>query len=186
MTRTETLRILAVLRTVWPDIPVTEEGITGWTWAFEDVPYSLVEDAAKRYVRTGKFAPKPAELLELIGVQLVAPGLVPEAAWTEVLAEVRRVGFNRMPVWSGGGFLPTETRSFSSPLIAQAVDAVGWETICTSEKPEIVRAQFLAALKAVVAHAVRAVQTGDAAADAPAIAERVDGPIPMTANGVRR
>lgn len=160
MTRDETIRILVVLRTIWPEIKADDATITGWQWACDLVPYPAVEDAVKRYIRTGKFPPKPAELLELVSIQQVAPELIPEAAWAEVMAEVKRCGYNRLPVFQGGRFLDPPQRQFSSPLIAQAVDAIGWADLCTSEKPEIVRAQFTKTLTALMQRAVKDVQTG--------------------------
>lgn len=151
MNRQETARIIAILRTIWPDIPATDDTVTAWSWAFERESYSAVEDAVKRYMRTGTFAPKPAELLALIAQQRVGPDLIPERAWTEVLAEVKRVGHYR-----------ASERQFSHPLIAEAVDAIGWRDICLSESPDIVRAQFTKALRALMDRAIRNEQTGDA------------------------
>lgn len=162
MNRTETTRILTILRTVWPESAVTDDTITAWAWAFEDVPYPAVEAAAKRWIKTGTFFPRPGELLRLVGVAAVAPGLVPEAAWEEVLRETKRVGFNRPPVFHDGRFEPPAVPEFSSPLIAAAANAVGWEAICTSDKPEVVRAQFVKALTALLGRAVERVQTGEA------------------------
>ena len=156
MNRQETARILVILRTVWPDIPATDDTVTAWSWAFEREPYSAVEDAAKRYMRTGTFAPKPAELLALIGTQRVGPDLVPEAAWTEVLAEVRRVGHYR-----------ASERQFSHPLIAEAVNAIGWRDICLSESPDIVRSQFTKTLRTLTDRAIRQVQMGEGPAALP-------------------
>lgn len=148
MTTQEVSRILRVLRAIWPDAPVNESTVTAWAWAFEDVPYALLEDATKQWIRGGKpFFPKPADLLALISVDLVAPDLIPEAAWAEVLREIHRGGFRAKP-------------SFSHPLIAQAVKATGWETICLSERPEVVRAQFERTLTALLERERRQVRLG--------------------------
>lgn len=163
MNRQETIAILSIVRAVWPEMVVNDHVITAWMWAFEDTDYRLVEDATKRYIRAADkpFAPKPSELLKLAGVQQVAPDLIPEAAWAEVMSEVRRVGYNRPPIFHNGQFLDPPLRQFSSPLIAEAVDAIGWAEICTSDRPEIVRAQFIKALAALMERAVKRVQTGD-------------------------
>lgn len=163
MTRDDVTQLLGILRMVWSEAVVTEDTVTAWSWAFDDIPRPMAEAAAKRWIKTGKFFPRPAELLELIGVAVVAPGLLPEAAWAEVLREVSRVGFNRPPLFQFGRFQPAPVLEFSSPLIAEAVDAVGWETICTSDKPEVVRAQFVKTLDAIARRSIREVQTGDAA-----------------------
>jgi hypothetical protein len=167
MNRHEVTQLIAVLRTIWPEQIITEEMITAWTWAFDDVPYDLAEDAAKRWIKTGKFFPKPAELLKTISVQTVAPDLVPEAAWSEVEREARRVGYNRLPTFHNGRFLPAEQPTFSHPLIAEAVKAVTWELICTGDNTNgKIREQFVWALKRLTEAAITRRQTGD---DAPAL-----------------
>lgn len=162
MNKQETALILRILRTVWPQTRIDEDTITAYTWAFEDQPYELVEDAVKRWIKTGKFFPKPAELLEIISVQTVAPDLVPEAAWGEVIREARRVGYNRLPVFQNGEFLEPEKPVFSSPLIAQAVEAIGWGELCTldDEDKPTVRAQFTKVLTALMTREVKRTQLG--------------------------
>jgi hypothetical protein len=161
MSTDETIALLRILRVGWPDIQIEDDTIRFWMWAFESVSYAAAEDAAKRYIRTGKFPPKPADLLELAATAAVAPGLIPEEAWAEVRAEARRVGFNRPPTFHNGAFTRDEPR-FSSPLIERAVAAVGWETVCTGDNSRgFVRDAFVKALAAIARHEVKAAQTGD-------------------------
>jgi hypothetical protein len=156
-------RILRILRTVWPEAPVNQDTVTAWAWAFEDIPYELVEDAAKRWIRTGKFFPKPGELLRTIGIQAVAPDLVPEAAWTEVKSEARRVGYHRLPpLFAGGRFVERERPVFSHPLIAEAVASVGWDVICTGDDSRgFVREQFIRTMERLIEREVQRFQTGE-------------------------
>ncbi len=161
MNREQTAAVLAILRTVWQSEEITAERITAYQWAFEDVAIELVQDAAKRWIKTGKFFPRPSELLEIISVQTVAPNLVPEAAWEEVMREVRRCGHNRLPEFRNGAFIDPPKPVFSSPLIADTVGSLGWVEICTSDKPGIVRAQFVKTLESLMGRAVRSEQIGD-------------------------
>lgn len=149
MNQKETAAILRILRTVWPNEQITPDRITAYQWAFEDLEYLQVEDACKRWMKTGKFFPKPAELLEIIAVETVAPDILPETAWAEVLKQAGRVGLNGTP-------------QFSSPLIAKAVEAVTWLAICTTDFKDhaTLRAQFRDALKAVKAQAIQKQQVG--------------------------
>lgn len=66
MNTQETAAVLRILRTVWPKTPLTDDTIRAYQWAFEDLPYELVEDAAKQWLRDGTFFPKPSELLEIV------------------------------------------------------------------------------------------------------------------------
>jgi hypothetical protein len=163
MNKQETAAVLRVLRAFWQDVKVTDDLLMGWTWAFEDVSYPVAEDAAKRWIKTQKWFPKPAELLEIIGVQSVAPNLIPEAAWAEVLKEARRVGGNRLPLYQGGKIIPPPTREFSHPAIEQAVEAVGWKAICLTPEEErsYLQHRFTETLKALIKRDVRNVQIGE-------------------------
>lgn len=160
MTTNETTAILAILRQLWPDMAVDEGAVRVWTWALEELTYPQAEAAVKRYIRTGKFPPKPAELLELAATEAVAPDLIPEEAWAEVRSEARRVGYNRPPTFHRGEFTRLEPR-FSSPLIERAVAAVGWETVCTGDNSRgFVRDAFVKALAAIARHEVKQAQAG--------------------------
>jgi hypothetical protein len=173
MNQTETQALLSILHSVWPNQPVTEDTVTAWAWAFEDVPAAIVTDAAKRWMRAGKpFFPAPSDLRKLAAIDQVAPDLVPEAAWAEVKAQARRVGRIRT-VFQNGVSRPIAGPVFSHPLIAAAVDATGWEYICTCDKEGVVKAQFTATLTALLDREVSRVQTGDLAAPLPgsAVAE---------------
>ena len=158
MNREETAGILRILRTVWPKEPISDDRVTAYQWAFEDRSYGEVEAAVKRWLKTSKWFPTPAELLEVISTEQVAPELVPEVAWSEVLSEASRVGANGVPTWS-------------NPLIGQACRAIGWREICLTDERHYptLRAQFRDALKALYGRAIREEQIGQVASTAPAL-----------------
>lgn len=149
MNKQETAIVLRILRTVWPNEQISEDRITAYQWAFEDLEYKTVEDAVKRWMKTGKFFPKPAEILDIIGTEQVGSDLIPETAWAEVMKEASRKGLNGR-------------REFSHPLIEQAVESVGWYEICMTDysKHPTLRAQFREALKALQAREIQKVQLG--------------------------
>lgn len=162
MTKQETVVLLRILRAFWPDVKVTDDLVNGWTWAMEDVSFPVAEDAAKRWIKTQKWFPKPAELLEIVGVQQVAPNLIPEAAWAEVLKEARRVGVNRLPLYRNGEVVEPPTCEFSHPVIKQAVQSIGWKAICLTPEEErsYLRDSFVKTLKALLNREIRNVQVG--------------------------
>ena len=53
----------------------------------------------------------------------------PLEAWGIVLKEIQRVGFYRSP-------------TFTDPVIAKAVDCIGWQTLCSSDNQVADRAHF--------------------------------------------
>lgn len=174
MTDEQISRILAILKSVWPAHPVLEETMIAWRWALEDVPYALVEDAVRRWIKGGnQFFPTPSQLLKTIAVNRVAADLIPEAAWVEVTEQARRVGYGRRTVFHNGESRALPGPVFSRPLIERAVESVGWKNICQSDEPTIVRAQFLKTLAALIDDAVAKVQVGDA-------------PVPLAAGSAMR
>ena len=147
---------------MWPNQPITDDTVTAWTWAFEDVPYPVTEDAAKQWMRGGKpFFPAPSDLRKLTATNAVAPNLIPESAWIEVTEQARKVGYGRRTVFHNGESVLLPGPVFSHPLIEKAVESVGWKNICHSDEPTIVRAQFLKTLNNFIDSEVERVQIGD-------------------------
>ncbi len=184
MNRIDTSKLLAMLTTLWPNTVVTDETITGWTWALEDTEYEDAVAAAKVLIRThtGGFLPPPAALLEIIAES--HGGLDEwEAAWTELLAVIRAFGVDTAPksYWDRNG--PTEGPVFpgwSSPLVAEAVALVGYRAVCMADEREqaTIRAQFRDAYTKARKRQLVKVQTGVVAlpgADGPAVLAEAAG-----------
>jgi hypothetical protein len=173
MDQGETVALLRLIRQGWPEQAIDPDAVEFWHGAMEDVPFAEAKAALRAYSRTAKFKPVPAELRELIATAAVAPSLIPEEAWAEVRSEARRVGFNRPPTFHRGVFHREEPR-FSSPLIERAVQAVGWETICTGNNERgFIRDQFVKALAAIARHEVKRAQAGEATGTDPVLPEGV-------------
>lgn len=130
MTTEETGQLLAVFKAMYPTHPVPnpEAMVTAYQMALDDLPAEAVTVAAREWMRTGVFFPKPAELRSIIaerGLSLPSP----EEAWSEVMSQIRAVGSYGNPSWS-------------CLAVRQAVDALGWRNICASEEIGIERAHF--------------------------------------------
>lgn len=153
MNRQETTRLLTMLASVWSGETIDEDKITVYLWAWEPFPYLAMEAAAKRYLVTGKFFPKPAELAELIAEQAV-PAISTGAAMQLVQKQINRHGS------TGEADI-----TFEDPAIMEAVKAVGWKRICLEDrsKGDFVLRDFDAALKAAQQRQRRDVQDGSAA-----------------------
>lgn len=125
-----------------------------------EFPAPVVIAAIDRLIDTSRFLPTIAEIKESAVLGPLGQQLADEA-WVEVRREARRVGYNRPPVFSGGRFLPADVPEFSSPVIAAAAYAVGWELICTGDDSRgFIRDQFLKAFKALSERETRAKQAG--------------------------
>lgn len=153
MDRIETMKLLSILSSVWSGETIDDDKITAYQWALADVPYPLVEQAARVYLRRGKFFPKPAELLELIAEASV-PEITSGEAWEVVRKQIGKHGFK--------GY---ERCDFGTQAIADAVRSVGWQRICLEDtsKGNFVRRDFDHAYEVAVKRLRRDVQDGAAA-----------------------
>jgi hypothetical protein len=132
MTIAETARLIAILKMAWPAHPIeAEQGAAVYHRALADIPFELAERAVDEWLRTGKFFPAPSEIRELAlraGVGLPAA----EIAWQEAQRVV-------------GGYRPGDPAPlWSSRVLEEAVNAVGWSAIkaCEADQLGTLRAQF--------------------------------------------
>lgn len=147
MNEPQVVAVLAVMRTVWEDIKTDDATIEGWTWALEDADHDAVTVAVKQLMRTQKFTPKPAEILELVAE--TATGLpTPSAAWGMVLDRMR------------GGMLASSWNEDVPPEVREAVKQIGGlHELRRSELPAADHKRFLEAYTALRTQTVRTAQT---------------------------
>lgn len=167
--RVQLVKGLLRLAALHPRIEISDETVEAYADELDDMPLVAVMTGIKTLARSSRFFPSVAEIREAAVLGPLGQDLADEA-WVEVKAEARRVGFNRPPVFSGGRFLPAEAPKFSSPLIAAAANAVGWELVCNGDDSQgFIRSQFLKAFKALVERETKAKQAGVMPVDGEAI-----------------
>lgn len=86
MQRKEILGILKVLCDTY-DFEITDMKIEVWYMALKEFPCKDVQNATFEYIRTGKYKPKPADIIELI-VESKAPQMPEEMSAQEAWALV--------------------------------------------------------------------------------------------------
>jgi len=131
MNQQEVAQLLLIVNAEWPDAVMSEEKALVWTWAFEDHNAEDVRSALKAWIKGGKpFAPRPSDLISILADD---PADLAETAWAEVQREASRVGFNRK-MWNSVTMQSELLQpSFSTPRISEAVETVGWRTICLGD-----------------------------------------------------
>lgn len=159
---------LGELALAFPNKDIPPESLAVYAKRLALLPVDAVCAAIDRLMDTARFFPTIGEIKEAAVTGPLGADLA-EEAWAEVLREVKRVGFNRPPVFRDGRFEPPLVPEFSSPLIGAAAASIGWDVICTSDKPSIVMAQFKAAFTALRDRETAAKQTGARALDADAL-----------------
>jgi hypothetical protein len=82
MTKNQVIKIFAVIVSAYPGFAVTEEKLSVWHKALEDQEFNTVERNVMRHVRTEKYPPTIAEIIDHSPKQ--------ETSFIDQLAEMRR------------------------------------------------------------------------------------------------
>lgn len=134
MTKVEAAKLVKMAAAVFPSMQDKDPVKIAYAWSvvLYDLPYPVAEKALVIVLRSAKFFPAPAEILEAAKELRTADNQVPtpEEAWENVQQEIRSAGLYKKP-------------QFGHPLIGRAVQAIGWSTLCCSENLPADRAHFM-------------------------------------------
>jgi hypothetical protein len=119
MNKAEAAKVVAILKATWSNHPFTPESPHAYWLGLQDLEFADVEVAIARAIQTETFCPVPATLRNILGAN-AATEPDPEAAWGEVQNQIRIMGYYRAP-------------RFTDPAIAEAVQIMGWQTLCTAD-----------------------------------------------------
>ena len=135
MTKTETVKLLAVISAAYPNMQVTEATVDLWHELLGDQDLNIVLVAVKKLILESPYPPTIADIRKR-AVEVMTP---PEdridaaEAWGEVQRAIRLYGYYR----------EAEALESMSPRTAKVVRWIGWSEICLSEDLGVVRGQFL-------------------------------------------
>lgn len=126
---TEIVKLVGMMAAAYSNTQVSSETIKVYVAMLEDIPLALLTVSVQQCMAESEFMPTIAKLREkaLVLSSPVAPE--PLEAWGIVLKEITRTGFYHSP-------------TFENPIIAKAVDCIGWQTLCSSENAIADRAHF--------------------------------------------
>jgi hypothetical protein len=151
---------LVKLMDQYPNTKTTESTLSAYENRLHDIPEAFVLEAIDRCAVTSEWFPSLKAIREEAIELMVGAKVDPESAWGEVERKARQFGLKRERViWAPGReAVMVVPLSWSTPFVAQAVEAIGWEEICTTDMEKhgtAIRAQFREALKAVQDRAYR-------------------------------
>lgn len=130
MKPSEVTTIVAMLAAAYPAARMNEATVDVYELMLGDLDYQVARDAIARIIRTSKFLPTVAEILEAAATEAVGETRNALQAWGDVMQAIRRVGQYGLP-------------KFKDPLVAECVKSLGWRYLCTADVPESVdRARF--------------------------------------------
>lgn len=125
----EIAKLIGVMAAGYPNTQVSDATVEVYITMLRDIPQDVLEGSVQQCMAESEFLPTVAKIREkaLALCSPVAPE--PLEAWGIVQKEIMRVGFYRSP-------------TFADPIIAKAVDCIGWQALCSSENAVADRAHF--------------------------------------------
>lgn len=135
MKKTETVQLLAVVNAAFPNMQVTEAMVSLWHELLGDLDFGIAKMAVKKLILESPYPPTIADVRK----RAVEITTLPEEridaseAWGEVMKAIRFYGYYR----------EAEAMESMPPMVAKVAKYMGWQEICHSERPDVVRGQFL-------------------------------------------
>lgn len=125
----EIAKLVGVMALTFPNIQIADATVEAYVSMLRDIPLEVLSISVEQCTAESEFFPTIAKIRDR-ALSLVRPERKdPLEAWGVVLKTIERVGFYRMP-------------SFDDPLIARAVECMGWQYLCSSENVVADRAHF--------------------------------------------
>lgn len=133
----EITKLVGVMAAGYPNTQVSDATIKVYVSMLKDIPLNLLTPAIQQSMAEGEFIPTIARIREK-AIAISRPQHISSLeAWGVVKQAMREVGFYRSP-------------RFDDPLIARAVDCIGWQTLCSSENEPADRAHFAKVFESLV------------------------------------
>ncbi len=146
MTRSDAAKLMGIIVLAYPnydkfkDENQVKATVDLWATMFSEDDAGIVGLAVKKHIATNKWPPSVAELRELM-LEMTAPDLIaPDQAWLAVSDFIKLHGEH----------LYVEERDCLPPLIARAVESIGYHNLyemncgsCRGSKPGMARTAFM-------------------------------------------
>lgn len=136
MTKPEVIKLLAMLAAAYPNMKeVNELQVELWYDCLKDIDAKVALSAVKKNILESPFPPAVADIRKQVAevTTLENERLESAEAWGEVIKAIKHYGYYR----------EKEALESMSPVTAKVAKYMGWQEICHSEKPDVVRGQFL-------------------------------------------
>lgn len=132
------MQVLAVLTAAFPTNKVGPETLKIYSLTLSDIPLDVLEAATLQIITTAKFFPAVSEIRDAATSIMLGLNKIPSAfeAWEEVQEQISKCGdYYRYQI-------AIDTPEYSNPIIAKAVDVMGYRVLCESENIVADRAHF--------------------------------------------
>ena len=147
MTPAQTAKLVTVALAAYPTPAsflgpdAVEDMTSAWHMVLVDLEYADAQAALARYMATvTDKIPSPGHIRQIVSESKIGRRRSGLDAWGDVKRAISADGRYRTP-------------RFADPLVARAVDAIGWAAICDSEDEMVERAHFARAYDALAVSA---------------------------------
>ena len=123
MTPAETAKAVALLQAAYPGARMSESTTDLYERMIGELEFEVARATIIRIIRSSKFLPTVAEILEAAADVAIGPVRSAMDAWGDVAMAIRRIGYVGVP-------------RFEDPLVAECVQAMGWRSLCVGGSPE--------------------------------------------------
>ena len=150
MADSDVMRILGVLAAAFPNNKIAKETLDVYKLTLADIPADVLEAASLQIITTAKFFPAVSEIRDAATSIMLGLNKFPSAfeAWEEVQTQIARCGdYYRYQIAS-------DVPQYSNPIIAKAVDVMGYRVLCESENIVADRAHFFRVYDSLFTRAV--------------------------------
>lgn len=142
----EITKLIGVMAAGYPNTQVSDATIKVYVSMLKDIPLDLLTPAIQQSMAESEFIPSIAKIREKAVAISRRPHVSSLEAWGVVKKAMEQVGFYRSP-------------HFNDPLIARAVDCIGWKTLCSSENEAADRAHFSRVFDSLVTREIEDART---------------------------
>ena len=132
MVKKELVMILAILKETFKDFQVTETKINIWYDLLKDLDFKITQIAIEKLISESTFPPTIADIRKQV-IEIIHPVIDAAEAYGEVRKAIKEYGYDNA----------YEALKSMSPLTRKVCEYIGWQNICLSEEPSVVRGQFL-------------------------------------------
>ena len=152
MTLQETITILYLARSLFPrdkSLNRSDDDLMdmakAWASLLQDIPFEVGKAAVAAHAAGSPFAPAISEIRAYARKLTEPPQLSADEAWALARQAITRYGAAPYKSFTTGKYPYEMARDSLPPEVWRVMELMGYTSMCRSDRPEVVRAQFIAA-----------------------------------------
>jgi len=124
--------ILKILTDTFKDFEANDSKFAIWYELLGDLDFKIVKIAVEKLIIQSPYVPAISDIRKQV-VEIMHPSIDATEAYGEVRRAIKEYGYDYAP----------EAFGSMSPLTRKVCEYIGWQNICLSEEPSVIRGQFL-------------------------------------------